>query len=74
MAAARFPVLVLRGDCDYAREGVAAEYLDAFPAAELVAVADAGHFLLLEKPRAFLAEVEDFLAAKGSTTDRSNGD
>ncbi|MCK4414788.1 MAG: alpha/beta hydrolase [Candidatus Eisenbacteria sp.] len=62
LVAAQFPVLVLRGDCDYANEGIAADYVDAFPDAKLVAVAGAGHFLLLEKPESFLTEVRRFLA------------
>jgi len=61
LVAAKFPVLVLRGDCDYAHKGIAADYVDAFPRAELAAVADAGHFMLLERPQAFLAEVREFL-------------
>lgn len=61
LRAADFPVMVLRGDCDYAREGIAADYVDAFPLAGLVAVDDAGHFMLLEKPRVFLSRVEEFL-------------
>jgi len=61
LAAADFPVMVLRGDCDYANEGIATDYVDAFPRAEFVAVAEAGHFMLLEKPRAFMARVEEFL-------------
>lgn len=64
LSAARFPVLVLRGDCDYAHEGVATEYVDAFPLSKLVTVPDAGHFMLLERPESFLAEVRRFLSQR----------
>lgn len=63
LESARFPVLVLRGDCDYGREGVAADYVNAFPRGELVSVADAGHFMLLESPAEFLQHVTRFLNA-----------
>lgn len=62
LRATDFPVMILRGDCDYAHEDIAADYVEAFPRARLVAVADAGHFLLLEQPQAFLTEVGVFLA------------
>ena len=64
LPAAEFPVLVMRGDCDYAHGDVAADYVDAFPEAEPAAVADAGHFTLLEKPEVFLAEVREFLVER----------
>lgn len=64
LASSRFPVLVIRGDCDYGHEEIAGEYVDAFPAAELAAIPDAGHFLLLERPEGFLAVVEEFLRTR----------
>ena len=63
LAAASFPLLLLRGDCDYGHEDIVADYLEAFPRSELVSVADCGHFMLLERPNAFLQQVRSFLDA-----------
>ena len=42
---------------------VAADYVNVFPRGELVSVADAGHFMLLEKPAEFLQHVTRLLDA-----------
>ena len=65
LAAAHFPVLVLRGDCDYGNAAIPSEYISAFPLATLVPVAGTVHFPLLVKPESFLTAVRGFLAHQG---------
>ena len=58
--AAKTPLLVLRGECDYIPARVAGEYLDHFDA-KLVAVDGAGHALLEDRPDSVLSDIADFL-------------
>lgn len=57
------PALFLRGGAsDYAAPSTYAAILARFPLARIETLADAGHWLHAEKPEAFLAAVEAFLA------------
>jgi proline iminopeptidase len=44
-----FPVLILRGQCDYLPEETLQDYLDVFPQTEIQELKEAGHFMLNEK-------------------------
>jgi len=64
LAEVDFPILILRGECDYGRPEISEEYLETFPDARLVTVPDAGHFLLLEAPGEFLRETRAVLESR----------
>jgi pimeloyl-ACP methyl ester carboxylesterase len=55
------PVLILRGDSDYLPEHAAAEFVSAFPNSRLVRIPAAGHFIWMDQPERYCAEIESFL-------------
>ncbi|MCW8380647.1 alpha/beta fold hydrolase [Streptomyces justiciae] len=55
------PVLVLRGSCDYKNPGIAREYADVLPEADLVTVSGAGHLIDAEQPTLYRRAVTRFL-------------
>jgi proline iminopeptidase len=52
---------VLRGECDYKRPEIAAEYAATIPDAVLREVADAGHLIRVDQPAAYESAVLRFL-------------
>jgi proline iminopeptidase len=62
LQAVRAPVLVVHGAEDvYQPEGASRSYADAFPAAEIRVVEDAGHFPFYSQPDTFAQVVGEFL-------------
>jgi len=59
-----FPVLVLRGDCDYGHMELSTEYTNVFRDSSLVTLKNTGHFMLLENPEGFFDSVALFLEDK----------
>jgi proline iminopeptidase len=55
------PALVLRGDCDYKRPEIAAEYAATLPRAVLREVRRAGHLIRADQPEAYDRALVDFL-------------
>ena len=58
------PTLVLRGDCDYKRPEIAAEYAEVLPEARLVTIPDAGHVIESDQPDAYREAILDFLTPR----------
>jgi len=56
------PVLVLQGGCDFIPYGDAYEYVALYPNARYQFIPDAGHILWWDKPEAYRAYIEQFLA------------
>ena len=54
-------VLVLHGDADYTSAQTAKEYASTFPNQQYVEVAEAGHFLWLDKSDIYAKTVQEFL-------------
>jgi proline iminopeptidase len=61
LRAVRTPALVLRGECDYKRPEIAAEYAATIPGAVLREIADAGHLIRVDQPAAYESAVLRFL-------------
>jgi pimeloyl-ACP methyl ester carboxylesterase len=57
----KLPVLVLRGECDWIKPEVAAEYRDVFGSAQVVALAGEGHGTWFMRPAVGLGIVKAFL-------------
>jgi proline iminopeptidase len=55
------PALVLRGECDYKRPGIAAEYAATLPGAALREAPGAGHLIRADQPEAYDRALVDFL-------------
>ncbi len=55
------PVLVLRGECDHIRWGVADEYRRTFPESTLLYFPGAGHIIYYDQPGLYLASIRAFL-------------
>ena len=55
------PALVLRGECDYKRPEIAAEYAATIPGAVLQEIPDAGHLIRADQPRAYESALLGFL-------------
>jgi proline iminopeptidase len=55
------PTLVLRGECDYKRPEIAAEYAATIPGAELQEIPDAGHLIRVDQPDLYEAALLGFL-------------
>lgn len=60
----RTPALVVKGSCDYLSWSSAVDYRNTLPDARMVYLAGAGHELYAERPEAFFAAVEAFLAGQ----------
>lgn len=58
------PALVVKGSCDYLSWSSAVDYRTTLPDARMVYLAGAGHQLYAERPEAFFATVEAFLAGR----------
>lgn len=54
-------VLVLRGQCDNQPWGAAYEYTKLFSNSRLILIPDAGHFIHVEQPEAFVRHIRQFL-------------
>jgi proline iminopeptidase len=61
LRAVRTPALVLRGECDYKRPEIAAEYAATIPGAVLREIPDAGHLIRADQPRAYESALLTFL-------------
>ncbi|MEU9336653.1 alpha/beta hydrolase [Streptomyces sp. NPDC048290] len=57
----RVPSLILRGECDYIKPAVAAEYDTILPNSELVRVRDAGHAIARNQPGVYTSLLRAFL-------------
>jgi proline iminopeptidase len=57
----RFPVLVLKGECDNQSWGFTSEYLEIFPNSRLRMISGAGHFLWMERPEQLREEIGEFI-------------
>lgn len=55
------PVLVIRGECDFVRAEVAADYHDVFQDSELISIPGSGHAVWGDAPPAYLDALEEFL-------------
>jgi proline iminopeptidase len=60
----RTPALVVKGSCDYLSWASAVDYRTTLPDARMVYLAGTGHQLYAERPKAFFATVEAFLAGR----------
>ncbi len=58
---ARYPVLVLKGQCDNQKWGVTKEYLDVFQNHQLTIIPNAGHAIAVEQPEIYAAVIRSFL-------------
>lgn len=56
------PVLVMKGQCDNQPWGFTNEYLQLFPDHQFSFIADAGHFISVEKPELYIKFIKEFLA------------
>jgi proline iminopeptidase len=57
----KFPVLIIRGQCDNQKWGYIMEYLELFPVHQLTIIPDAGHSILIEQPELYLKTIRSFL-------------
>jgi proline iminopeptidase len=63
LAGNRTPALVVRGQSDYIEPRYAEEYMRVFPAARMVRIANAGHIIWLEQPKALAETLETVIFA-----------
>lgn len=57
----KFPVLILKGQCDNQKWGFLTEYFEFFPDHQLDIIPNAGHSILIEQPELYLMKIRDFL-------------
>ncbi len=57
----KIPALLLKGQCDNQPWGYITEYFRLFPNHQFTIIPDAGHFIFLEQPEAYLRSIRDFL-------------
>ncbi|MEX3102143.1 MULTISPECIES: alpha/beta fold hydrolase [unclassified Streptomyces] len=64
LRALRVPSLVMRGECDFVKPAVTAEYARVLPDCESVTVAGAGHAISRAQPRRYTALLRAFLLGR----------
>ncbi len=57
----KFPVLIMKGQCDNQNWGYTSEYLEVFKDHHLIIIPDAGHSISIEQPKAYLNTIRNFL-------------
>ncbi len=57
----RTPALILRGGCDYIRSEAAYQYKATFPNSTLLAIPQAGHWLVRDQPEIYFSAIRSFL-------------
>ncbi len=64
------PLLVLKGQCDNQSWNTTKEYLDLFPNSRLKIIPNAGHFIEVEQPAAYIQSIKEFLTEAESKKNR----
>ncbi|MFI0445461.1 alpha/beta fold hydrolase [Actinomadura sp. 6N118] len=64
LRANRTPGLILRGQCDYKRPEIAADYRDTLSGATLLQIPNAGHVIEAEQPALYRAAITAFLTGR----------